>query len=64
MFSNLKQKISIKYFMVGYLGLILTYSSLYFHDLQRLWKGIVIICLYSGFDLIWTYLRDKMGINR
>lgn len=59
MFSNLKQKINIKYFMAGYLGLILTYSSFYFNDLERLWKGIVIICLYFGFDLIWTYLRDK-----
>lgn len=46
--------------MVGYLALILTYSSFYFHDLERLWKGIVIVCFYSLFDLIWTYLRDKV----
>ncbi len=60
MFSRLKQKINIKYFMVAYLGLILMYSSFYFYDLERLWKGAVIICLYSTFDLIWTRLRDKV----
>ncbi len=60
MLSRLKQKINIKYFMVGYLSLILAYSSFYFHDLERLWKGIIIICLYSSFDLLWTRLRDKV----
>lgn len=57
---RLKKLVNIKYFMVGYLALILAYSSLYFNDIERLWKGIAIVCFYSAFDLVWTYLRDKI----
>lgn len=46
--------------MVGYLGLILLYSSFYFNDVERLWKGLVMVFFYSGFDLVWTYIRDKV----
>ena len=60
MFSRFKQKINIKYFIVGYVGFLLAFSSFYFQDFESLWKGILIVALYAGFDLIWTYLRDKL----
>lgn len=55
----MKQKINIKYFMVAYVGFILLFSSLSLGDSARLWKGLLIVLLYSGFDLLWTRLRDK-----
>ncbi len=61
MFSaTFRQKINIKYFMVAYVGGLLVFSSLVLGTPDRLWMGLLIVLLYAGFDLIWTYLRDKI----
>ena len=59
MFTKLKQKIPIKYFMVVYLGGLLVFSSAALGEWERLWRGIFIVLLYAVFDLLWTYVRDK-----
>lgn len=58
--STLKQKINIKYFMVAYVGLILVVSSFVLGSPERLWKGLLVVVLYAGFDLLWTYARDRI----
>lgn len=59
MFDAIKRRINIKYFMVGYLGLLLVYSSLTLNQPLWIWRGVLIVILYSGSDLLWTRLRDK-----
>jgi hypothetical protein len=54
--SEIRRRINIKYFMVGYLGLLFVFSS--FYAPGRAWAhlltGISIILWYSLFDLAWT----------
>src|SRR3989344_524445 len=57
-FSHLT--IIIKYFMVLYLGLLLLFSSLYFKDLKMFGNGLLLALFYSAYDLIWTYVRDRV----
>lgn len=56
----LKQRINIKYFMVAYVGGLLVFSSFMLGAPDRLWKGLWIVILYAAFDLLWTYLRDRV----
>lgn len=58
--STLKQKINIKYFMAIYLGVLFVYAAFVFGGPLSLIKGIAIVFFYIFFDLIWTYLRDKI----
>lgn len=60
MLQNLKQKINIKYFMVAYVGFLLVLSLYTLGDSERFIKSIAIVFLYACFDLLWTYIRDKM----
>lgn len=60
MLQNLKQKINIKYFMVAYVGFLLIFSSYTLGDPERFIKGLILVFLYACFDLLWTYIRDKM----
>ena len=58
--SEIRAKINIKYFMVGYLGLLLVVSSFYapVSAVAYLPAGISIVLLYSLFDLAWTRVHD------
>lgn len=56
----LRQKLQIKHFMVLYLGFLLVFSSFMLKDPTRLLKGLLVVALYVGFDLIWTRVRDKI----
>lgn len=56
---DVRQRINIKYFMVGYLGLLLLGASIISGHPERILYGLVIVALYAGFDLLWTRLRDK-----
>lgn len=58
--ARLKKLLNIKYFMVGYLGLLVLFSSLYFKDLKMFSSGLLIVVLYTSFDLLWTYARDRV----
>jgi glycine/D-amino acid oxidase-like deaminating enzyme/nitrite reductase/ring-hydroxylating ferredoxin subunit len=58
--ARLKKLLNIKYFMVGYLGLLVLFSSLYFKDLIIFADGLLIVLLYATFDLFWTYARDRI----
>jgi Na+-translocating ferredoxin:NAD+ oxidoreductase RnfD subunit len=64
MLQDLKQKINqiipIKYTLTIYLGLFLIYSSLALGAPELLGKGLFIVVLYSLFDLLWTYARDRV----
>lgn len=60
MLARLKKLLNIKYFMVGYLGLLVLFSSLYFKDVIMFVDGLLIVALYSVFDLLWTYARDRV----
>ncbi len=57
---SLKNRLPIKYFMVFYLGLLLLFSSLYFKDLKMFGSSLLIVLLYSLYDLFWTYVRDRV----
>ena len=46
--------------MVGYLGLLVLFSSLYFKDLKMFAGGLLIVILYTSLDLLWTYARDRV----
>ncbi|MBF8280532.1 MAG: hypothetical protein HW383_305 [Candidatus Magasanikbacteria bacterium] len=46
--------------MVAYLGAFLVYSSFALGHPERLRGSIFIIALYSFFDLLWTYLRERV----
>ena len=46
--------------MVGYLGLLVLFSSLYFKDIIMFASGVLIVLLYTAFDLLWTYARDRV----
>ncbi len=46
--------------MVGYLGLLVLFSSLYFKDIKMFGSGALIVVLYASFDLLWTYARDRV----
>jgi glycine/D-amino acid oxidase-like deaminating enzyme/nitrite reductase/ring-hydroxylating ferredoxin subunit len=59
-FARLKKLLNIKYFMVGYLGLLVLFSSLYFKDIKMFVSGALIVVLYTSFDLLWTYARDRV----
>lgn len=58
--SRLRQKINVKYFMVGYLTLLLVFSFASLKDCRFLLQAVCIVMLYSVYDLVWTYLRDKV----
>ena len=58
--ARLKKLLNIKYFMVGYLGLLVLFSSLYFKDIKMFASGVLIVLLYAAFDLLWTYTRDRV----
>lgn len=58
--TNLKQRLNVKYFMVGYLGLLLLFSALYFNSLKIFGGGVLMVLLYSAYDLLWTFARDKV----
>ncbi|MFZ2804063.1 MAG: hypothetical protein WA001_02465 [Patescibacteria group bacterium] len=60
MASSLRQRINIKYFMVGYLSLLLLVASVLSGDLTRFLYGLVTVALYAAFDLGWTKLRDHV----
>lgn len=57
---DLRQRINIKYFMVGYLGVLLLGASIVSGFPERFLYGLVIVGLYASFDLLWTRLRDKV----
>lgn len=59
MLAPLKQRIPIKYFMAAYVGGLLVYSSLALGTPEWLGKGLLVVVLYAGFDLLWTYARDR-----
>ena len=46
--------------MVLYLAALLAWGSFYFDRPDYLWKGILIAALYAAFDVLWTYLRDRV----
>jgi len=46
--------------MVLYLAALLAWGSFYFARPDYLWKGILIAALYAAFDVLWTYLRDRV----
>lgn len=56
----MRQKINIRYFIPLYIGFLLVFSSISLHEYTRLWKGVLIIALYVLFDLLWTYIRDRV----
>ncbi|TSC85090.1 MAG: Rieske family iron-sulfur cluster-binding protein [Parcubacteria group bacterium Gr01-1014_13] len=58
--ARLKKSLNIKYFMVGYLGLLTLFASLYFKDIMMFADGVLIVLLYASFDLLWTYARDRV----
>ncbi|HSR89513.1 MAG TPA: FAD-dependent oxidoreductase [Candidatus Udaeobacter sp.] len=58
--ARLKQSLNIKYFMAGYLCLLVLLASFYFKDLVIFADGILLVALYTGFDLLWTYARDRV----
>lgn len=58
--QRLRQKINVKYFMIGYLTLLLLYSSMYLKEYKLFVQGFFIVTLYSLYDLVWTYLREKI----
>lgn len=58
--ERLQKSLNIKYFMVGYLGLLTLFASLYFKDIIMFADGVLIVLLYALFDLLWTYARDRI----
>lgn len=46
--------------MAVYLAVLLVYGAFVFLGAVSLLQGAAIILLYAGFDLLWTYLRDKV----
>ncbi len=60
MFSRLKRRINIKYFMAAYLGLLFIFSAWSLRQPTWLLKGLAIVVLYSAFDLLWTRVRDHV----
>lgn len=58
--TRLRQKINVKYFMVGYLTLLLLFSSAFLKDYKLFLQAIYLVALYSIYDLAWTYWRDKI----
>ena len=58
--TRLKQLLNVKYLMVGYLCLLTLLTSIQFKDVGMFTDGILIVLLYTTFDLLWTYLRDKV----
>ncbi|OGZ96546.1 MAG: hypothetical protein A3I44_05370 [Candidatus Sungbacteria bacterium RIFCSPLOWO2_02_FULL_51_17] len=60
MFSSLKRYIRIKHCTVVYLGGLFIFSSWFLEDYERLWRGLLIVGFYVLFDLLWTYIRDRI----
>lgn len=60
LFPYFRQRINIKYFMIGYLFFLLSYSSFYLKDLRLFFNGISIVMIYVFTDLLWTYIRDRV----
>ncbi|OGY55047.1 MAG: hypothetical protein A3A24_03650 [Candidatus Buchananbacteria bacterium RIFCSPLOWO2_01_FULL_46_12] len=60
MFVYVRRHIPIKPFMIGYLALVLVLSSVMFAAYDRLWQGAVIVVLCAAFDVVWTYLRNRI----
>jgi Na+-translocating ferredoxin:NAD+ oxidoreductase RnfD subunit len=58
--SSIRQKINIKYFMVGYLGLLLILGYVFAPLSIYFLAGVLIIASYSFFDLLWTHMRDRV----
>ncbi len=46
--------------MVFYLGLLVLFSALYFHDIKMFAGSFLLVLFYSIFDVVWTCLRDKV----
>lgn len=59
MLNSFKQKISIKYFMLFYLGLLLLYSSWNVRKLNIL-IGLLILAIYAISDVLWTRRHNKI----
>ena len=57
---GLKQKIPIKPLMVGYLVVILAWSSYQANNVVYLTNGLAIVAIYVWLDLLWTYIRDRI----
>jgi len=58
--KSLKQKINIKYFMAVYFALAFLYAAIFFGGGPGSFKGLLIVILYPTYDLVWTYIRDKV----
>lgn len=56
----IKFHLPIKKFMIGYLALILIYSSFSFRLPIWIAKGLLIVFIYSLLDLFWTYWKKKI----
>lgn len=57
MLAGLKAKINIKNFMVAYLGALTAFSSFYLGHPFWFVKSLIIVALYTLFDLGWTRLK-------
>ncbi|MBI2609592.1 RnfABCDGE type electron transport complex subunit D [Candidatus Giovannonibacteria bacterium] len=53
-------KINIKHFMVLYLAVLLVLGAIFHGNAAIFLNAIAIVLLYSFFDLIWTYFRDRI----
>lgn len=58
--DSIKQKVNIKYFMVAYLTLLLVFSAIASKQPMFIFKGILIVFIYSILDAVWTYIKHKM----
>lgn len=59
-FSALKQKVPIQWFMVVYPAFLLVFSAISLGHPERMLKEFVIFFLYVFFDLLFTYVRDRV----